>query len=395
MLRPADVTQADLLQPGNPQPGNAQREVLQPEALGSDLSRPDPSRPDLPQRKAAPLDLGLADLAALMPGEPPFRARQVRAGLLAGRSPREMSELPAALRQYLADVLPPTARVGRVGHGDGGLTTKWLWSLADSTEVETVLMRSARRDTVCVSTQAGCAMGCGFCATGQMGFIRHLSAGEILGQVVASRRGADPKGMNVVFMGMGEPLANYDATMEAVRTLHAEMGVSARRITVSTVGLVPGIRRLAEQDLPVTLAVSLHAADDSLRDTMIPINRRYPLASLMEACHTYQEQGGRRITFEWTLIQGVNDHPEQARMLARLLAGLTAHVNVIPLNPTDGYAGRAPGLAAAERFRQRLADSGLAVTVRRNRGQDISAACGQLATLAARSGGRPAGGPSA
>jgi 23S rRNA (adenine2503-C2)-methyltransferase len=223
-------------------------------------------------------------------------------------------------------------------------------------------------------------MACGFCATGQAGFTRHLQPGEIIEQVVAAAREARPRRVsNVVFMGMGEPLANYDRVWGAIVRLHDDLGVSARHLTLSTVGIVPGIRRLATEALPVNLAVSLHAANDELRDRLVPINRRWPLAELTRACHDYVGAKGRRLSFEWALIDGVNDRRGDAGELAGLARPLGAHVNLIPLNPTPGYPTRgtpAPGVAT---FRNLLIDLGVNATVRRNRGTEIDAACGQLA----------------
>jgi 23S rRNA (adenine2503-C2)-methyltransferase len=243
------------------------------------------------------------------------------------------------------------------------------------------------RATVCVSSQAGCAMGCGFCATGQAGFTRHLTTGEIVEQVVRAARRARDGGRrvsNVVFMGMGEPLANEPAVWAAVERLHDDLGLSARHLTVSTVGIVPGIKRLAARGLPVTLAVSLHAANDALRDELVPINRRYPLDELVEACADFVAVKGRRLSFEWALIDGVNDRPADAAELAALCRRLrpAAHVNLIPLNPTPGWptTGTPPDRVAA--FRDRLRALGINATVRRNRGTDIDAACGQLAATA-------------
>jgi 23S rRNA (adenine2503-C2)-methyltransferase len=265
---------------------------------------------------ASPLDLTLDDLAALLPGEPPYRARQLWQGLHQGRRPEEITVLPAALRARLAADLPPGLALLRRSESDGGDTVKWLWGLADGPAVETVLMRYPDRATACVSSQAGCAMACSFCATGQAGFTRHLTAGEIVEQVVRARQ--DGGVNNVVFMGMGEPLANYDATWAAVERLHDHLGFGARHITVSTVGVVPGIRRLAGERLPVNLAVSLHAANDELRDTLVPLNRRYPLRELLHACDAYLVAKGRRLSFEWALIDGVNDRPSDAAELAQV-----------------------------------------------------------------------------
>ncbi len=235
---------------------------------------------------------------------------------------------------------------------------------------------------MCVSTQAGCAMACGFCATGQAGFERHLRIGEIVEQVARAARAAADEGhrvSHVVFMGMGEPLANYDATWGAVHRIHDDLGLSARHLTISTVGVVPGIRRLSAEDLPVNLAVSLHAADDALRDELVPLNRRYPLAELAAACHDYIEATGRRLSLEWALIAGVNDRRSDAARLAAFARPLRAHVNLIPLNPTPGYPVVGSSPAAVRAFRDALAAAGINVTVRRTRGRSISAACGQLA----------------
>jgi 23S rRNA (adenine2503-C2)-methyltransferase len=327
-----------------------------------------------------PLDLTPAELAAQLPGEPPYRAGQVWRALHRGLAPEEMTDLPKALRRRLAGALPAGLVEGRRSVSEGGDTVKWLWALPDGSAVETVLMQYPDRATVCVSSQAGCAMGCGFCATGQAGFRRHLTAGEIVEQVVRARRSALPRRLsNVVFMGMGEPLANYGATWAAVERLHGELGLSARHLTVSTVGLVPGIRRLAGERLPVNLAVSLHAANDGLRDELVPVNRRWPLPPLMEACRSWIEARGRRLSFEWALIDGVNDRPSDAEELAALARPLAAHVNLIPLNPTPGYPARGTPPAGVVAFRDRLRRLGVNATVRRNRGTDIDAACGQLA----------------
>jgi 23S rRNA (adenine2503-C2)-methyltransferase len=328
-----------------------------------------------------PYDLDRDGVAALLAGEPGYRVDQVWRGLhQEGRRPAEMTNLPGALRARLEEALPPALRPVTESVSDGGQTVKRLWALPAGAQVETVLMRYPDRATVCVSSQAGCAMGCAFCATGQGGFNGHLTAGEIVEQVVWARRAAAPDRLsNVVFMGMGEPLANYDRVWAAVVRLHDHLGLSARHVTVSTVGVVPGIRRLAREALPVNLAVSLHAANDDLRNRLVPLNRRYPLAHLMEACRQYRAAKGRRLSFEWALIGGVNDRPPDALELASLASPLGAHVNLIPLNPTPGYPVRGTPPAGVRAFRDRLIDLGVNATVRRNRGTDIDAACGQLA----------------
>ena len=332
------------------------------------------------RRVAVALDLTVADLAGLLPGEPAFRARQVWRGLHQGLGPDEMTDLPLALRRRLAEELPVGLAAGHRSVSEDGGTVKWLFVLDDGAAVETVLMHYPDRATVCVSSQAGCAMACGFCATGQAGFRRHLTVGEIVEQVVQARRAALPRRLsNVVFMGMGEPLANYGPTWAAVERLHDELGLSARHLTVSTVGLVPGIRRLAGERLPVNLAVSLHAANDALRDELVPVNRRWPLPVLMGACRDWVAAKGRRLSFEWALIDGTNDRPSDAGELAALARPLAAHVNLIPLNPTPGYPTRGTPPAGVRAFRDRLRSLGVNATVRRNRGTDIDAACGQLA----------------
>ena len=325
------------------------------------------------------LDLTPVELADVLAGEPSYRAAQVWRGLHQGLDPGEMTDLPLALRDRLAESLPPGLSLAATStSGDGG-TVKWLWGLADGSAVETVLMHYPERSTVCISTQAGCAMACSFCATGQAGFRRHLTTGEIVEQVVRARRAVLPRRLsNVVFMGMGEPLANYGPVWAAVERLHDELGISARHLTVSTVGLVPGILRLAVERLPVNLAVSVHAANDDLRDRLVPINRRWPLPVLMDACRNYIDAKGRRLSFEWALIDGVNDRPSDANELAGLARPLAAHVNLIPLNPTPGFLTRGTPSAGVQAFRDRLRARGVNTTVRRNRGTDIDAACGQL-----------------
>jgi 23S rRNA (adenine2503-C2)-methyltransferase len=319
-------------------------------------------------------------LADLLAGEPRYRVDQVWQGLYEHLAdPEDISNLPKALRARLAEALPRALTPAAESVSDDGDTAKWLWELPDGARVETVLMHYPDRATVCISTQAGCAMACSFCATGQAGFERHLTTGEIVEQVVVAARAARPRRLsNVVFMGMGEPLANYDATWAAVERIHGALGLSARHLTLSTVGLVPGIERLAAAPLPVNLAVSLHAANDELRDELVPINRRYPIDRLLEACRAYVDATRRRLSFEWALIDGVNDREQDARELAEAARAVRAHVNLIPLNPTPGYAVRGTPPGRVREFRQRLDDLGVNATVRRNRGTEIDAACGQL-----------------
>lgn len=333
-------------------------------------------------------DLSRQEIESLLEGQPAYRIRQVWRGLYTqGRMPGEMTELPAPLRSQLATELTPGLREESRRRSEDGNTTKWLWRLADGGAVETVLMRYPDRSTVCVSSQAGCAMGCSFCATGQGGFFRQLSTGEIVEQVVVARREALPGRLsNVVFMGMGEPLANYANVYSALERIHGELGLSARHLTVSTVGVVPGIRRLGREPLPVNLAVSLHAANDALRDSLVPLNRRYPIAALMDACSDYCAMKTRRLSFEWAMIDDVNDHASDARELASLARPLSAHVNLIPLNPTPGYPLRGSSAGRVAEFRDWLVELGVNATIRRNRGDDIAAACGQLAASERRPG---------
>ncbi|HLM04132.1 MAG TPA: 23S rRNA (adenine(2503)-C(2))-methyltransferase RlmN, partial [Blastococcus sp.] len=274
---------------------------------------------------------------------------------------------------------------------DGGRTRKTLWRLHDGALVESVLMRYPDRATVCISSQAGCGMACPFCATGQQGLTRNLSAAEIIGQAVAAAaamaNGEIPGGpgrlSNVVFMGMGEPLANYARVRTTLRALLGSapygLGLSQRSVTVSTVGLVPAIRRLTDEGMNVTLAVSLHAPDDELRDTLVPINTRWKVGEVVDAADAYARRTGRRYSVEYALIRDVNDQPHRADLLGRLLAGRLAHVNLIPLNPTPGSPWDASLLPAQREFVARLRAAGVATTVRDTRGQDIDGACGQLA----------------
>ena len=310
-----------------------------------------------------------------------------------------MPELPPKLRARLAaethlGVLPTALETAS---GDG-FTHKYLLALSDAEKIETVLMRFTGRVTACVSSQVGCAMGCVFCATGQMGYTRHLTPGEIVAQAVHVARALRPSTLNaqlstrrdhaparlrnIVLMGMGEPLHNYDAVMTAIDILRDETGLAlgAERITLSTVGVVPGILRLAREMRPLHLAVSLHAATQAERAALVPAAKKWPLDELMAACRTYSETTGRRICYEWTLIEGTNDSEAHARAVGELLRGLDAQVNLIPLNPTDGYAGAPTRSAAAKAFQHVLAtEFKIPSTVRQRRGIDIAAGCGQLA----------------
>jgi 23S rRNA (adenine2503-C2)-methyltransferase len=328
-----------------------------------------------------------AALAALLAGEPDYRARQLDEGLWRQfQRPGELTVLPAALRARLEEGLPPALRMVTEAIADRGRTVKWVFELEGGATIETVVMTYRDRVTVCISSQAGCAMGCTFCATGQAGFRRHLRAAELLEQVAAAARRVRPLRLsNVVFMGMGEPLANYGATLATLRALTDKVGLSARHLTVSTVGVAPAIERLSLDAPAVTLAVSLHAANDELRNTLVPLNRTYPLERLEAACTRWNSVSSRRISFEWALIDGVNDTPRDAAELAAIALRCRAHVNVIPLNPTPGYPTRGTSREGVERFRDELARRHVNVTVRATRGREIDAACGQLAMV---TGGR-------
>jgi len=321
------------------------------------------------------------DVAALLADEPAYRTGQVWDGLYRRvLRPAEMTDLPAALRRRLDEQLEPALSLLEQRSSDSDTTVKWSFALRDGAAVETVLMHYPGRSTVCVSSQAGCAMACSFCATGQAGFRRHLTTGEILEQVAVAVRAARPRRLsNIVFMGMGEPLANFANVWSAIERIHDGFGIGARSMTVSTVGIVPGIRRLAAAPLPVGLAVSLHAATDDLRNELVPANRRYPIPALMEACADFRSETGRRVSLEWAMIDGVNDDDGQAVRLAHLARSVRAHVNLIPLNPTPGFPVRGTPPHRIEAFRSVLEDAGTTVTVRSTRGSDIEAACGQLA----------------
>jgi 23S rRNA (adenine2503-C2)-methyltransferase len=316
-----------------------------------------------------------------------------------------MPELPARVRAKLnAEATLGILPIALETDSSDGFTRKYLLSLGDGERIETVLMRFTGRVTACISSQVGCAMGCVFCATGQMGYTRHLTPGEIVAQAVhvaralrlfaltasASSAGASVAAVpvrlrNVVLMGMGEPLHNYEAVMQAIDILRDSNGLAlaAERITLSTVGVVPGILRLAEEKRALHLAVSLHAATQAGRAALVPAARKWPLDELMAACRTYSEKTGRRIFYEWTLIEGKNDRAEDARAVGALLRGLPAQVNLIPLNPTSGYDGGPSRTEAAKAFQRILADEfAIPSTVRQRRGIDIAAGCGQLASVA-------------
>jgi 23S rRNA (adenine2503-C2)-methyltransferase len=348
----------------------------------------------MPPRHLADLDLAGRGAAVAELGEPAFRARQVSThyfGRLV-RDPAAMTDLPAATRDRLAaDLLPTLLTPVRELACDGGATRKMLWRLHDGAMVESVLMGYPDRVTACVSSQAGCGMACPFCATGQAGLTRNLSVAEIVDQVVhlagvaASGRvsGSPPRLSRVVFMGMGEPLANYPRVVDAVRRLTAPapegLGLSQRHVTVSTVGLVPAMRRLIDEELSVTLALSLHAPDDDLRDELVPVNQRWKVAEVLGVAFDYAARTGRRISVEYALIRDVNDQPWRAEKLGRLLHGKLAHVNLIPLNPTPGSRWDASGKPAEREFLRRLRAAGVPATVRDTRGREIDGACGQLA----------------
>ena len=359
-------------------------------------------------------DLDLPSLAALLYewNEPAYRAKQIWQGLYQHlyHAPEQFSNLSKSLREKMVEqfVFSPF-KVKTYLDSSDGFTRKTLFELPDGNLIEAVLMRygdpadgfdmwrnaataqasanlrgAKNRRTLCISTQAGCAMGCVFCATGQIGFKRHLSSGEIVAQALYYARmlkDVNESVTNVVLMGMGEPFHNYDNTMSAIDRLNDPDGFNfgARRFTISTVGLVPQIRRFADEKRQVNLAISLHAADDDERLAIMPVNKRYKIDDVIEACKYYVAQTGRRVTFEWALIHDVNDTPEVAKKLAARLKGLLCHVNAIPLNPTAGYSGKATDRQRAVAFKESLEQAGVPCTIRMRRGIDIQAGCGQLA----------------
>jgi len=351
-------------------------------------------RAALPPQHLADLDLAGRRALGVSLGEPAMRATQLSHhyfGRLV-RDPAAMTDIPVAARERLVEgMMPSLLTAVQELECDGGATRKSLWRLHDGSLVESVLMAYPDRVTACVSSQAGCGMACPFCATGQAGLTRNLSTAEIVDQVVwlagVAARGLGPelpaRLSRVVFMGMGEPLANYARVVEAVRRLIAPppegLGLSRRHITISTVGLVPAMRRLAEEDLATTLALSLHAPDDDLRDELVPVNQRWKVAEVLDAAFDYAARTGRRISVEYAMIKNVNDQPWRADLLGRLLAGRLAHVNLIPLNPTPGSRWDASPKPVEREFVRRLRSAGVPTTVRDTRGREIDGACGQLA----------------
>jgi len=357
-----------------------------------------------PPRHLADLDPAERRAAVAELGQPGYRADQLSRHYFTRLTddPADMTDLPGDVRAELGGaLLPPLLSAQRELECDGGTTRKTLWRAVDGAFVESVLMRYPDRVTMCVSSQAGCGMACPFCATGQAGLTRNLSTAEIVTQVFAGARamaaGAVPGGpgrvSNVVFMGMGEPLANYRSVLAAVRRITdpgpAGLGISQRSVTVSTVGLVPAIRKLAAEHLSVRLAVSLHAPDDELRDELVPVNRRWKVAEVLDAAWDYAAATRRRVSIEYAMIRDINDHAWRADRLASLLAGRLAHVNLIPLNPTPGSKWTASDPAVAAEFLDRLAARGVPVTVRDTRGTQIDGACGQLAASTVPAGAEP------
>ena len=354
---------------------------------------------DAPRRGKAPrhlMDLSAAERKAAVVelGLPAFRADQVSRQWIGRLSddPRAWTDVPEPVRDVISGALLPQLLTGvRTIDCDNGTTVKSVWRLHDGALVESVLMRYPDRATICISSQAGCGMNCPFCATGQAGLTRNLSTAEIVEQVLAGARALDRgevaggpgRVSNVVFMGMGEPLANYSAVIGAVRRLISPapdgLGMSARGVTVSTVGLVPRMQQLAGEGLAVTLAVSLHAPDDNLRDTLVPVNTRWPVSEVLGAAWEYADRTGRRVSIEYALIKGINDQTWRADLLADLVEGQLVHVNLIPLNPTPGSIWTASTIQDERAFVATLKRRGVPVTVRDTRGRDIDGACGQLA----------------
>lgn len=334
------------------------------------------------------LDLSFGDLIAVLAtlDEPPFRATQIWHSVFKdlASSYADMTTLPKSLRQHLGSaILWPRMDVLKTLTSNDGETTKLLVQLEDNEIIELVVMRYAKRNTACISTQVGCAMGCQFCATGQSGFRRNLTTAEIVGQVLAVARllkDESKRLFNIVFMGMGEPLDNYEATLRSIRILNDSRGFSlgARSFTISTVGIVPGIERLSSEELQVNLAVSLHSADESLRNELVPANQRYPVADVIRACRAYVKATHRRVTFEIALIDGINDSDGHARQVADILRGVLCHVNIIPFNPIVNSTWRASPSDRVQAFAHIIESAGFPITIRQSRGTDIQAGCGQL-----------------
>ena len=345
----------------------------------------------LPPRHLADLDVAGRREAVVALGQKAFRAEQLSRHYFAGHLPEQMTDLAAPVRAALtAGLLPTLLDVVREISCDDDATVKTLWRGHDGTLVESVLMRYPDRTTVCVSSQAGCGMACPFCATGQAGLTRNLSTGEIVEQVVAAQRTESARGgrvSNVVFMGMGEPLANYNRVVGAIRRITEAaphgIGIGQRSVVLSTVGLVPAMRRLTEEGLQVTLALSLHAPDDELRNTLVPVNTRWPVREVLEAAFGYTRTTGRRLSIEYALIRDVNDQPWRADLLAKRLAHKLVHVNLIPLNPTPGSEWDASPKPVEQEFLRRLRAAGVNATVRDTRGREIAGACGQLSAAEA------------
>ena len=342
-------------------------------------------------------DLTLSELEADLKaaGHPAYRARQIWKGIYGDLAPTydAITTLPTTLRKHLAESLPLDAlsAVDRIVSEDQR-TEKTLFRLHDEAAIETVAMTYEDRRTVCISSQVGCPMDCRLCATGRSGYVRNLSAGEVIAQVVEAARSFASSGArltNVVYMGMGEPFANYDATLRSIRVLNDPQGfgLGARAFTVSTVGIIPAIDRFADEGIQANLAISLHAARDDLRDQLVPVNRRYPLDELMAACQRYLDKTHRRVTFEIALILGMNDAQSDAQDVVRLLSGLLCHVNLIPFNPVPGLNWRGTRPERVQAFAHVLQEAGIPTTVRISRGAEIQAGCGQLRAKGNRTAG--------
>lgn len=341
-------------------------------------------------------DLEIADWQKLLDNQPSFRSNQIwKAIHEQAIRPETLTSLPKPLREKLASTpeFGSGLKLLHLSSDNQHLTEKALFELDDHRVIETVLMHYPNRSTVCVSSQAGCAMNCSFCATGQQGFFRHLSVGEILEQVIwAIARTRTTRGKkrlsNIVFMGMGEPLANSRNLFRALKRINENIGIGARHITISTIGIIPGIKLISNLDMQVNLAVSLHAANNQKRSSIVPINNRYPIEQLMDSLKVYTETTNRRISFEWAMIDGLNDTDDDVRELIALCIPLQAHVNLIPLNPTPGWPTKGSPMNRVTTFAGILDNAGIAVSIRENRGTNIDAACGQLAgTLAERISG--------